>query len=259
MCAAAACFYTGIFKAIERFNLRSASGLIAVKEGIRDYLVKFGVDAEKIRIILNGVDVSLFKPGSRLEVRKKTSLDPAALYVGYIGSFYEWQGLRYIADAAKIVCGLDTRAKFLFLGSGADAEYLKTFVSKHSLEGRIEIRPAVPHAQIPEYISSLDICISYPNISRGSGTSPFKMYEYLASGRCVVSADILGMREEFGDTVVYAPPESPEELAKVLLALLNDPEKRASLGEQGRLWVEKGHSWEAVAKEVAAFCQEFAG
>ena len=250
----------GVFKIIETFNFKSASGLIAVKDGIKDYIVSvYGIDPGKTKVITNGVDISMFRPIPTPKAREETLLDSSALYIGYIGSFYDWQGLKHIVEAARLVCPQVPNAKFLILGAGSEANNLKALVSQYNLEKCVEIHSAVNHDRVPLYINSLDICLSYPDKFRGGATSPFKIYEYLACAKCVVMADIEGIREEFGDVVAYAPPESPHDLSSVLLALLNDSPKRSALGSAGRAWIEKGRTWEFAARQTADFCKLILG
>ncbi len=243
----------GALRFLESFNFKLASAVIVVAAGIKNYLVQiYDINSNKITVIPNGVNTKFLTPLPVVESRVKIGLDERAVYVGYIGSLHVWQGLRFIAEAARLVCAQRPNVKFLIVGDGDEAGYLSSFIKDAGLEQKIELRPAVSHELVPTYINALDICLSYPTKFRSGATSPFKVYEYLACGKPVVSSDIAGMREEFGDAVAYAAPESPEALASALISLIDDKGKRNHLGVVGRAFVEQGHSWKAVARQTMA-------
>ena len=245
----------GIFGVLESFNMHQAAALIAVTSGIKDYLLKkYSISAGKVHVIGNGVDLDLFKPLADADLRTKLNLDESSFYIGYIGSFYPWQGLRYLVEAARGVSEKRPKCKFLIVGSGEEGAYLSSYIEKEKLENAVEIRSAVSHTFVPPYIHALDICVSYPTAFRAGGTSPIKMYEYLACGKPVVLSDIAGQREEFASAAFYAAPESVPALERALITLIDDAQMRRELQSRGRAFVEQGHSWRIVAKRVADVC-----
>ena len=248
-----------VLNIIEFFNVRCASGFIVVSQGIKDYLLKtYKINPEKITVIANGVNTEIFKPIPSLDTRRKLNLDTKSIYVGYIGSLHSWQGRKYVAEAARLVCSKKNGVKFLIVGDGGDYDYIYRFIRDNKIERFLEIRPAVTHNLIPLYINAMDICLSYPLKIRGGSASPFKVYEYLACGKAVVVSDISGIREEFGDAVLYSEPESPDKLAHVIISIIDDEDKRQKIGQLGLKFIENGHSWQTVTKKISAFCEEIA-
>lgn len=223
----------GIFPLLERLNARLATKCIAVTDGIKQYFIeKYRTAAEKIAVIPNGVDTDAFMP------------DPVAhsgITVGYVGSLHEWQGIRFIVEAARLLPGI----RFRIVGDGEMRDYIAT-----QRTANVELLPALPHEKVPQAINAIDICISYPLKFRDGATSPFKIYEYLACGKPVISSDLASMREEFGDVLTYADAESADSLAQGIQELVADPARREALGERGRAFVEKGGSWESVARKI---------
>jgi len=227
----------GLFPALERINARLSTRCIAVTDGIKQYFIeRYGVAPPNIAVIPNGVDTDAFKP------------DPVAhsgVTVGYVGSLHEWQGIRCIVEATRLLPGI----QFRIVGDGEMRDYIAT-----QRTANVELLPALPHEKIPQAINVLDICISYPLKFRDGATSPFKVYEYLACGKPVISSDLASMREEFGDVLTYADAESADSLAQGIQALVADPARRKALGERGRAFVEQGHSWESVARRIISLC-----
>jgi glycosyltransferase involved in cell wall biosynthesis len=246
---------TRIFYAIEYINTKFTTKLVAVAPGIKDYLIhNFGTSPEKVCVVPNGVNTDVFKPSEHRRACEKLGLNPEEIHIGYIGSLYAWQGLSYIIRAAESVVATRPNTKFIIIGKGSEAERLDLFVQEHQLNRSIEIRDAVPHETVPNYINALDICICYPTRFRNSSTSPFKAYEYLACGKAVVLADIEGMREEFGDTVAYVEPESVKSLSDTIRTLVDNAQLRESLGVKARAFVEEGRSWQAVSEKLLTVC-----
>lgn len=244
---------TGIFSFFERINARLATRIIAVTEGIKQYFVaQYHVAQERIAVIPNGVDTDFFRPMSRDEARRKIGLENDAMYVGYVGSLHEWQGTRFLVEAAKNMAQNNTR--FMIVGSGEEKPFLESYIHEHKLTN-VELRNAIPHDEVPLYINSFDICISYPLKFRDGATSPFKVYEYLACGKPVVSSDLAGIRAEFGDVLTYAKAEDTESLAKAIRELIDNPERRSAAGTAGRVFVEKDHGWRSVAQKIISLCE----
>lgn len=246
--------YFGLIDFIESFVVRNSSGVIVTSIGIKNYLTKkYDIDSAKIIVMSSGVDVNFFKPKSLIETREKLKLDLNKIYIGYVGGLYEWQGLRYVFEAINSVCSSNKSVKFLIVGSGPDFEYLDTYVKKNSLQDFVEIRTAVPHSLVPDYVNSFDICLCYVNKFRDGATSPFKVYEYLACSKPVILSDLKSLNDEFGKVVKYVKPESPEFLANEIISLINDKHELDRLSQTGRKFVEEDHSWKIVAERTNIF------
>lgn len=236
---------SGIFSFLERMNARAASLLIAVTEGIKDYFVtRYAVNETRIAVIPNGVDTDVFRPLPKDEARRVLGLDATSWYVGYVGSLHEWQGVRFLLEAAKLLRD-EKQIRFLIVGKGEEALWIKERIREYDL-WNVEMRPPVSHEEIPRYVNALSVCISYPLKFRDGATSPFKVYEYLACDQTVISSDLASVRSEFGGVLTYVEPESAASLAEAIRKTALSPEARSG----GRQFVEQGHSWQAVAAEI---------
>lgn len=237
---------SGIFSFLERMNARAASLVIAVTEGIKEYFVtNYMVSSGKIAVIPNGVDTDAFRPEPQEEARHAVKLDPESWYVGYVGSLHEWQGVHFLIEAANLLRD-EKRIRFLIIGKGEELPLIESRIREYSLQN-VDVRPPVPHDAISRYINACDICISYPMKFRDGATSPFKVYEYLACGKPVISSDLASIRSEFGTVLTYAEPESATALAEAIKNAALSPEARSP---EGRAFIETGHSWQAVAAEI---------
>jgi glycosyltransferase involved in cell wall biosynthesis len=80
--------------------------------------------------------------------------------------------------------------------------------------------------------------------------SPMKMFEYMATGRAILSADLPVIHEVLNeDSAVFCEPDDVTSWKPALEALLNDPRQRAALGEQARQAVQ-GYTWLSRAERI---------
>jgi glycosyltransferase involved in cell wall biosynthesis len=247
--------FLNIYSVLEAFNLRRASEIITTTEGVKEYICQtYNLNPLIVNAVTSAVDQELFKPNTG--IGESINFVHESVCIGYVGSLKEWQGLQYIVQSAKLVIASRPQTQFLIVGDGEAWQYLLSFIKDNGLQEHIKLHPAVPHTTIPTYINMLDICISYPVKFRAGATSPFKIYEYLACGKPVISADIKGMREEFQEVIQYVEPESPTALAAALVSLIDNKSEREHLGKLGREFIEKGHTWEAVTQRIMLLCEK---
>ncbi len=244
---------TKIFALIEIINVRTARHFVVVAEGLKAFLTdRYHIPENRISLIQNGVNTELFAPRDRVEMRRELGL-PEAFTVGYVGSLHRWQGLRCIVAAAKVALEQKPDIHFCIAGgAGADGEYLESFIKKNDLTKNVHLISENDYIALSHFKSAIDIGLCYPLHIRAGLTSPMKIYEYLSSGCPVIASDISGMREEFGDIIMYAEAESAKSLAEKILELANDSEKRETLALNGRSFIEAGHSWRVVAEKILA-------
>jgi glycosyltransferase involved in cell wall biosynthesis len=115
----------------------------------------------------------------------------------------------------------------------------------------------VPHARVPDYIGSGDICI-LPERARAS--SPLKLFEYMSCERPVVAFDVKGheLVEALGAGVLV-PSNDPDKLSEALVSLLNDPARRTAMGVRARAYVVRERTWRKVACEITKVLDEVVG
>jgi glycosyltransferase involved in cell wall biosynthesis len=242
----------GIYRRIVGLGARSASLSIAVTQGIADEITSaYGVSKRLVRVINNGVNTELFKPMDRGEAQRRLGLDVGPTYLCYSGWLIAWQGLSFVIES---LARLDESVHLIIVGDGPMRRDLDSLVAGLGLHDRVHFAGQVPHAVVPLYIGASHVCVNYPLQVRAGGASPFKVYEYLACGRAVVSASLPGLAEDFGSTLVFCSPESAESLGAAVMALVADRDRMASLEAGGVAFVAQAHTWRAVAREISDAC-----
>lgn len=210
---------------LELFLYKKASRIIALTQSFKKELVLRGIPAEKIDVITNGVDLSLFKPRSKNQALLKKLGIENKFVAGYIGTIGMAHGLETLVEAAEIIQNTQNpesdNIKILILGDGARKEALKQLAKDKNLENLIFI-DTVSKAEVADYWSLLDVSIIHlkrdPLFEK---VIPSKLFECMAMGIPVLhgvlgeSAEIVS-RLGVGKTIA---PDNSQVLAQELFNL----------------------------------------
>lgn len=252
--------FSRVIDIIERFNMPKADRIIVVTSKLKDVLHHdYGVPEEKIVVILNGANTDLFKPMEPLEARNKLSLNQSDNYVCFVGNLAQWQGVEYLIQSAPLVLSRCPNTNFLVVGDGVMKEELVALAKRTGVSDRLIFTGFVPYELVPDYINSGDICVAPFRVKRNEriGVSPLKLCEYLACAKPVVASRISGLEFiENNGAGMLVVPEVVRELADAIIRLLEAPDLRKKMGENGRRYVVEERSWESVARKVAVVCQQ---
>ena len=233
--------------------------IIAVTPGIKANLEQsYNIPGEKIVVVSNGANTSLFKPLDQEICRKGLGLDAKLFYICFVGNLAPWQGVEYLVKAAPLILARFPECRFLIIGDGVMKHELLKLSRELGVENRFIFTGVVAYDRVPFYINASDICVAPFIVARNAkiGLSPLKLYEYMACKKPVVASDISGVLDvlkasEGGIAVV---PENPNSLAEAILKLLESPDLRIKLGSKGLSYVTENYSWYSVAKKVEGVC-----
>ena len=234
-------------RALEDRVVRSAGAVVTICAGLRDDLAARGHDETKMTIMPNGVDLALFgsPPAPDPALRARLGLKDGPV-LGFIGSFYDYEGLDDLIAALPIIRAQVPGAQVLLVGGGPRSEALAAQVAALRL-GDAVIRPGrVPHAQVDAYYALIDLLVFPRKASRLTElVTPLKPLEAMAQGKVVAASDVGGHREliEDGLTGRLFAADDPAALAACVIDLLSHPDRRADLCEAGRQQVRKRHDW----------------
>ena len=231
---------------LEKWLYRSATHIVTVGNGYKKVLVEKGVPPEKISIITNGADLKQFLPA---KVAKKGDSKFICSFIGTLGMA---AGLEIVIRAAQYLDSIDELdIVFHLVGDGADYENLLKKVSDLNIR-RIQFAGLVKKENISDYLEKTDVCLIHLIKSDLFKTViPSKLFEAMASEVPVV----MGVQGEAAAIVKAAQcglsftPENHLELCDLLIQLNNDPILRASMGEQGRVYLESHFCREQLADE----------
>jgi glycosyltransferase involved in cell wall biosynthesis len=118
----------------------------------------------------------------------------------------------------------------------------------------------VPYERVPRLIGAMTVCVAPFRADRGE-TSPVKLFDYLACARPVVASAVPSVAQIFASEsgVRLVRPDDPLELAEAVIDLLQQPEKRAAMGEQGRRFVERQFGWDRIVERLRVWLRDSEG
>jgi len=249
-------------RALETWAVNRADAVAVICEGLRSDLEARGVPGEKILVSPNGVDLALFgdPPPPDDALRAKLGLDGAEV-IGFIGSFYDYEGIDDLIAAMPALVEKRPAAHLLLVGGGPRAEALKAQAAASPAAPRIHFIGRVPHDEVERYYGLVDIlCYPRKKMRLTDLVTPLKPLEAMAQRRLVAASDIGGHRELIrdGETGTLFAPDDPAAIAAALAGLLADRSHWEGLRDAGRRFVETERDWALNARRYLPVYQALA-
>ncbi|NIJ17460.1 TIGR04063 family PEP-CTERM/XrtA system glycosyltransferase [Sphingobium vermicomposti] len=232
---------------LETHAVRAADAVAVICEGLRADLLARGVDADKIIVSPNGVDMDQF--GDPLPrdpaLTARLGLEGADV-VGFIGSFYDYEGLDHLIAAMPRLVRLRPKVKLLLVGGGPCEQALRDQAMASPFADHILFVGRVPHDQVEHYYAQVDI-LAYPRkaMRLTELVTPLKPLEAMAQGRLVAASNVGGHRELIEDGVTGAlfTPGDPASIATTLGGMFADRGFWAERRATARAFVERERNW----------------
>ncbi len=252
-------FKLPIVSAIEKYNLSSAAHIIVVSEALKDILLKFGVDENKIIVNPNGIDERKYNPQIKCDdIKQKYNLENKII-IGFIGTFGQWHGAENIALAfgkfLKKYPEYKNKAKLFMIGDGVRMPIVKKHILEFDSQENVVLTGLIPQEQGAKFLSACDILINAtvpnPDGSEFFG-SPTKLFEYMAMGKAIICSDMAQMSEilAHGKTAYMVEPGNIDELATAMKGLVDDGELRQRLGDSARDEVIQKYTWDKHVDKI---------
>jgi len=250
-------------RGLETFALRRADAVTTICEGLRSEMLTRGIHPDKVTVIPNAVDIEKFTVDQTTDEALKTTLGLSdAVVLGFIGSFYGYEGLSLLLDAMPGIRSVNPRVRLLLVGGGPQDAALKQRAVALGIEDSVVFTGRVPHQDVQRYYDLVDVLV-YPRLSMRLTelVTPLKPLEAMAQGRLLVASDVGGHRELIADGVtgVLFKAGDPEALAGKVLALLDDPSRWPRLRAAARRFVETERSWVRSVDRYRQVYQRAAG
>lgn len=232
---------------LETHVARRADAVAVICEGLRADLVGRGIPAGKVMVSPNGVDLDLFgdPPPVDRALAAQLGLEGADV-IGFIGSFYDYEGLDDLISAMPLLLARRPDAALLLVGGGPMEEDLRKQAEASLAASRIRFVGRVPHHEVERYYSLIDI-LAYPRkaMRLTDLVTPLKPLEAMAQRRLVAASDVGGHRElvEDGVTGTLFAPDDPAAMAAALATLLDDRAHWDERRETARAFVERERNW----------------
>ena len=230
-----------IEKMINGKTLRTGTKILVSNNETKKIIIdEYNVMQEKISIVPNGVDLSMFNITKKKNPKK----------VVFAGAMYYHRGLDVLLETIPLVIEKIPDAKFVLLGSGTEMDKLKEIVSKNKLDNSVEFKGWIEREKIPENIADASIGIGPLRLTEVTSRAlPIKVLEYMA-----VSLPLIAQKGTLPNDVLENEKngffiENHIELAEKIILLLNEPKKVQNMGAHSLKLVQK-FSWDQVVDSV---------
>ena len=231
--------------AVSRYLYRRARRVIVLAAGTGKHLALFGVGADRIVHVPNGVDASFMVPAERG--------DRSGMTLVYAGAHGPANGLDVVLDAARLLKD-ETSIRFILVGDGPAKAALEMRSRELGLTN-VEFRDQLPKERMPELLAEADAGLMTLRDSPlfAFGVSPNKLFDYFAAGLpvvCNVPGEVAEMVRNAGAGEQAAGP-SAQALADAIRRLAaRSPEERRELGRAAREWVVRNHDRPMLAERL---------
>jgi PEP-CTERM/exosortase A-associated glycosyltransferase len=234
-------------RALESWALRRVDAVTTICEGLRNDIAARGIAADKITVIPNAVDIEAFSANGIPDQQLKNKLGLTdSLVLGFIGSFYAYEGLALLLRAVPAILSEYPAVRVLLVGGGQQEAELKRIAAELGITKQVIFTGRVPHEQVQSYYDLIDVLV-YPRLSMRLTelVTPLKPLEAMAQGRLLVASDVGGHREliQPGETGVLFKAGDAGALATAVLDLARHPERWPHLKSAARAFVENERNW----------------
>lgn len=251
--------HAGMFEyesTMKKAAIQAADAVVTISNPLKDLIVSWGANPDKIHVVPNAVDTTLFTPRSpSVSLVEKYQLQGKTV-VGFIGSLTGYEGLKELVLAVNelIAEGLDI--VLMIVGDGREKANLERLTKSTNIifTGR------VPFEEVEEYYTLFDIC-PFPrnNFEICRYVPPLKILEAMAMEKAIIISDVAPLLEiiENGKNGLVCKADNLESLKTSILQLYQDISLRERLGKKAREWVEANRSWNDASEKYIKLYNSF--
>lgn len=217
---------------------RAAHRMVANSRAAADQLVLEGIPRDRIDIIPNGVDLSMFSAESRRPRRK----------IAMVACLREGKRVDVLIAAAPKILQRYPDVEFYLVGDGPCRTSLMEMARTAGVLSNVTF---MGHRDdVPAILSKSDLFV----LPSQSEASPNVVLEAMAASLPVVASKVGGIPELVEDGVNghLVPPGNPDRLAAALLDLLDHPDRANAFGRAGRMRIAREHSFDRMVKQFEA-------
>ncbi|MCZ6703265.1 MAG: glycosyltransferase family 4 protein [Ignavibacteria bacterium] len=245
---------------LERFLYNRANHIIVNSPAYKERLLGKGLEASKISLISNGVDVRMFDPQNKgKQIREKFNLSNKFV-VTYAGALGIANDIPTILKAAKIIQTKNSgNVHFLLVGDGNRRKELENLARTLNLSN-VTFAGSHPKSEMPKILAASDICVAIlKDIPMFRTTYPNKVFDYMAAGRGIVLAidGVIRKVVESASCGVFVPPGNEIALANAIEKFHDDKDKAYDMGLAGRNYVIQHFDRALLANKLISLLNKY--
>jgi glycosyltransferase involved in cell wall biosynthesis len=247
-------FFWKLMVWLERMTFKTADVSIATNESYKKIAIeRGGMNPDKVYVVRSGPKLDRLKLIPPVEALKKGR----KYLVGYVGVMGKQEGIDLLLQAARYIINDmgRTDVHFGLVGGGTSLEDMKQLASELGIADYVTFTGRVPDQALLEMLNTADVCAN-PDVANemNDKSTMNKIMEYMALGKPIVQFDLAEGRFSAQDASLYAAKNDPEDMARKIVELLDDQERRTRMGEFGRNRVINQLEWQfEVPKLLAAY------
>jgi len=245
-------FFYKLMVLFERWSFNTSDVSIATNESYKKIAIeRGGMDPDKVYVVRSGPKLDRLKVLPPVEALKKGR----RFLVGYVGVMGAQEGIDLLLESARyLIQDLGrTDVQFGLVGGGTSLDQMKALAEKMGIADYVTFTGRVPDQQLLEMLNTADVCVN-PDVANDMNdkSTMNKIMEYMALGKPIVQFDLVEGKYSAQQASLYAAKNDPVDMAKKIVELLDDPERRARMGEYGRNRVINELEWEYEAPKLLA-------
>lgn len=245
-------FFYKLMVWLERLTFRTASVSIATNESYRRIAIERGRMApEKVFVVRSGPSLDRLKiqpPNPALKNGRR-------YLVGYVGVMGRQEGIDLLLHSVSHIVREKGRedVHFGLVGGGTELNAMKAMAQELGIADYVTFTGRVPDAELLAMLNTADVCVN-PDVANemNDKSTMNKIMEYMALGKAIVQFDLTEGRFSAQEASLYARRNDPVDMAEKILSLLDDEDRRRSMGNFGRLRVANELSWDHEVPHLLA-------
>lgn len=233
-----------ISRALIRFTLRFADGVVTVSRFLGSKIISMGYSGKKIAVCPMGVDTSAYNPNKRDEkIRDKLHVEKYLLV--FVGRIVEDKGIRYLIKAMPDIVRSNCEIKLAIIGDGNLLEEMKKLAVSLEISKNVVFLGRVSDEELPYYFACSDIFI-LPSFNEGF---PLVVEEALASGTICMVSDIPVFKKFHQDygLLFLVKKMDAEDIAKKVIDIISNKDKYEYIRQKGRRYAVNNFDWKIIA------------
>jgi glycosyltransferase involved in cell wall biosynthesis len=247
-----------LFRGLERQMGRVSNCLIGVSHKTVDDLVRLGVaPPDRFRVIPLGMNLQPFADADAAagrELRREVGVDDDQVLLTYVGRIVPIKRVDLLVRAAAHARHAGARVELAVIGDGTERPALQSLARELGIEEAVHFLGY--RRDLPRIAAAADVAV----LGSDNEGTPVSLIEAAAAGTPAVAADVGGVAEVVApETGILVPPGDERALARALVDIANEPERRRAMGERARERALSRYSIDRMLRAIRELYEELVG
>jgi len=238
----------------EIVSKKIAKKYLANSQAIKDYYVnKFHVQSEKITVIPNGIDVSLYKDIKRNnELRRKLSINDNDFVIICVANFHIYKGHKYLLEAFEILYNSKKNIHLLLVGEGKEKDNLVEQIKDY--ESKKHIHFLSRRNDVPELLKISNLFI-LATLFEGMSNA---IMEAMASGIAIIATDIPENRQliKNNETGLLVSSRNSQAISRAIEKIIENGNLKESLCKKAQEKISSDYDLKIVAEKFSKYLND---